>query len=226
MYIRMDWTTIILAGMVILLIYVLYIYFVSNSSIIQQSASLNGTNPAITSINSGQSTRYAYGIWVYVNTWNTTSNKIIFMRNNNIALYLDTKTPTLYCDIELMDQAQPQRVTVTNNFPLQSWTYVTISADNNIIDCYIDGKLVNSVKLNAFPQAPGPIQTDPVVLGSGWDAFVSGFQNWNGPIGPQEVWDNYMRGTGSAFSNFLSQYSINISVDKNSVQQSSYTMNL
>jgi hypothetical protein len=222
----MSWTTIILAIIVIVLIYILYVYFISKSSTIVQSASLKGTNPAITSINSGQSTRYAYGIWVYVDAWNTTSHKIIFMRNNNISVYLDTETPTLYCQIKLMDQNEPQTITITDNFPLQAWTYVTISADNNIIDCYVDGKLVNSVKLSAYPQAPGPIDNDPVVLGSGWDAYVSGFQNWSGPIGPQQAWDTYMSGTGSAFSGFLSQYSINLSVDKNSVQQSSYTMNL
>ena len=222
----MDWTTIILSLIVIVLIYILYVYFISSSTIIQQSASLTGSNPAITSINSGQSTRYAYGIWVYVNTWDTTSPKIIFSRNNNIAIYLDTNTPTLYCDIQLMDTEQPQRITVTNNFPLQTWTYVTVSADNNIIDCYMDGKLINSVKLNAYPSTPGTVQTDPVLLGSGWDAYVSGFQNWSGPIGPEEVWDNYMSGTGNAFTSFLSQYSLNLSVDKNNVQQSSYTMNL
>jgi hypothetical protein len=199
---------------------------VSNSSIIQQSASLKGTNPAITSINSGQSTRYAYGVWVYVDTWSTSNTKMIFSRNNNIAVYLDTDTPTLYCDIEIMNQTKPQHIKVTDNFPLQTWSYITISADNNIIDCYIDGKLVNSVKLNAYPATPGPVQTDPIMLGSEWDAYVSGFQNWTGPIGPEEVWDTYMSGTGNAFTSFLSQYSINLSVDKNNVQQSSYTMNL
>ena len=108
------------------------------------------------------------------------------MRNNNISVYLDSETPTLYCQIKLMDVVQPQTITITDNFPLQAWTYVTVSADNNIIDCYVDGKLVNSVKLSAYPQAPGPIDSDPVVLGSGWDAYVSGFQNWSGPIGPNK----------------------------------------
>jgi hypothetical protein len=161
-----------------------------------------------------------------VDAWDTTSHKIIFIRNNNISVYLDTNTPTLYCQIKLMDVNQPQTITITDNFPIQSWTYVTVSADNNIIDCYIDGKLVNSVKLSAFPQAPGPASTNPVNLGAGWDAYVSGFQNWSGPIGPQQVWDTYMSGMGSAFSGFLSQYSINLSVNKNAVQQSSYTWNL
>jgi len=222
----MNWTTIILAVIVIVLIYILYIYFVNQSNTLKQSASLKGTNPAITSINSGQSTRYAYSIWLYVDAWNTNSEKIIYMRNNNIAVYLDTVKPILYCDIKLTNEDLPQQITITDNFPLQAWTNIIVSADNNILDCYIDGKLVNSVKLQGYPQAPGAATTDPVVLGSGWDAYVSGFQNWNGPIGPQQAWDTYMNGAGSAVSGFFSQYSINISVDKNNVEQSTYTMNL
>ena len=222
----MNWTTIILAIIVIILIIVLYIYFVSKSSTIKQSASLKGTNPAITTLNSGQSTRYAYAIWVYVDAWNTTSQKTIFYRNNNIRVYLDSVKPILNCDITLMDSNQAQTISITDNFPIQAWTCIIISADNNVIDSYIDGKLVNSVKLKGYPQTPGDASKDPVVLGSGWDAYVSGFQNWSTPIGPEQAWDTYMSGSGSAISNFLSQYSINISVDKNNVQQSNYTMNL
>lgn len=220
-----TWTTIILAVIVIVLIYILYVYFVSKSSTLSQSASLKGTNASITSIPSGSSTRYAYSIWVYVNTWDTTSNKVIFARNNNIQLYLAKVQPTLYCDIKLSN-GETQQITVTENFPLQAWTNVIVSADNNIVDCYIDGKLVNSVQLSAYPQSPGTPQDDPVILGSGWDAYIAGFKNWSGPIGPQEAWDTYMAGSGSAVSNFLNAYSINISIDKNNVQESSYTWNL
>lgn len=218
-------TTIILAIIIIVLIYVLYVYFVSKSKTLASSASLKGTNPAITDISSGQSTRYAYSIWLYVNTWDTTSNKTVFLRNNNIQVYLGRDTPTLYCDI-MLSNGNTQTITVTDNFPLQAWTCIIVSADNNIIDTYIDGKLVNSVQLNSYPQSPGDPSTDPVVLGSGWDAYVSGFKNYSGPIGPQEAYDIYMTGSGSAVSSFLSAYSINVSIDKNNVEKSSYTWNL
>ena len=111
----MDWTTIILAIVIIILIYILYVYFVSQNTTLTSSASLKGTNPAITNINSGQSTRYAYSIWLYVDAWNTTSNKVIFMRNNNIAVYLDTVKPTLYCDIKLMNTTEDRKSTRLNS---------------------------------------------------------------------------------------------------------------
>ena len=225
----MEYTTIILAIIVIVLIYVLYVYFVKKSSVIASSASLNSgaTNQPITTLNSGQSTRYAYGIWVYVNTWDTTTTKTIFMRVGNIRLYLASNKPSLYCQIVQSPPAQPNTdILITDNFPIQKWVYVVVSADNMIIDSYLDGKLVNSTKLQNQPATPGTAANNPVVLGSGWDAYIAGFNNWSGPIGPQQAWDSYMSGNGNAVSRFFSQYSVNIAVNKDNVQQSSYTMNM
>lgn len=220
----MDYTTIVLVIIVLILIYVLYVYFIQKSTVIMATASLkSGTNSPITALNSGQSTRYAYGIWVYVNTWDTTSTKTIFSRPNNIALQLDANTPSLFC---IINQTPPsgQKILITDNFPIQKWVYVVVSADGNIIDCYLDGKLVNSTKLTNSPTTPDTPINAPVTLGSGWDAYIAGFQNWSGPIGPQQAWDSYMQGNGNAISNYFSQYSINIAVNKDNVQQSSYTV--
>ena len=63
----MSATTIILATIVIVLVYVLYVYFIDQGSDLATTASLmSGNNQPITTISSGQSTRYSYGIWVYV----------------------------------------------------------------------------------------------------------------------------------------------------------------
>ena len=223
----MDFTTIILAIIVIVLIYVLYVYFVKKSSVITSSASLkSGTNQPITTLNSGQSTRYAYGIWVYVNTWDTTTTKTIFMRTGNIRIYLASNQPSLYCQIVQNPASTQSDILITDNFPIQKWVYIVISSDNSIVDCYLDGKLVNSTKLQNQPATPGTAANNPVILGSGWNAYIAGFNNWNGPIGPQEAWDSYLSGNGNAMSRFFSQYSVNIAVNKDNVQQSSYTMNM
>ena len=227
----MSATTIILATIVIVLVYVLYVYYIDQGSDLASTASLmSGNNQPITSISSGQSTRYSYGIWVYVNTWNTTSKKVIFSRAGNLQLYLAPDRPTLYCDITFMKPnghgTQTQTIMITDNFAIQKWVYIAISSDNMIVDCYLDGKLVNSNKLANSPATPGTAANDPVMLGSGWDCYISGFKNTTSPVGPQQVWDNYMSGTENAVSNFFSSYSLNFSVDKNNVQQSSYSVSL
>ena len=116
------------------------IFFVSKSSVIDKSASLKESNEPITTINSGQSVRYAYGIWVYVNTWDTTREKTIFSRKDNIRLYLAANEPSLYCSITCMSKdgssLVDQNILITDNFGIQKWVYVVISSDNTIIDTY------------------------------------------------------------------------------------------
>lgn len=218
----MSITVIILVILVIALLYFLYIYFVKKSNTLTKSANLNTSNPPYTTLNSGQSTRYAYGIWVFVNTWNTTTEKTIFSRDGNIKVYLGKTTPSLYCSITQNPESKDQPILITDNFPIQTWTYVVISADGQIMDCYMDGKLVTSTKLTNAPQTPGT--SVGVNLGFGWDAYVAGFQNWNGPVGPQEVWNTYMQGNGSALSQYFGNYGMTLVVSKNNVDQSKYTV--
>jgi hypothetical protein len=223
----MDATTIIMIIIAVLLIYVLYVYFVKRSAVIAKSASLKaGNNPPITTLNSGQSTRYAYGIWVYVNTWDTVSQKTIFYRQqNSIMLYLDSSKPSLYCHIGTNPPTAPGEsgdILITDNFPVQKWVYIIVSVDTNIVDCYLDGKLITSNKLANSPVAPGLSSVDPIQLGSGWDAYIARFNNWAGPIGPQEAWDSYLSGNGSTVSRFLSAYGMTVSIYKDNIEQSSY----
>jgi hypothetical protein len=220
----MDTTTIIMIIVAVILIYVLYVYFVKKSALITASASLkSGNNAPITNINSAQSSQYTYGIWVYVNTWDTTSTKVIFQRQQgSIKLYLASNQPYLYCHIATNPASTGGDILITDNFPIQKWVYIVISSDTNIVDCYLDGKLVTSNKLSNSPVSPGLPAADPIILGSGWDAYVASFNNWAGPIGPQEAWDSYLSGNGSTVSRFFSSYGLTVTISKDNVQESSY----
>jgi len=222
----MGITTIILGVIVIILIYVLYVFYVKKSSVLVTTASLKKTNNPITALNAAQSTRYAYGIWVYINTWTTGGAKIIFSRDNNIKLYLDDSKPTLYCEIAQSPAPDPpQKIVLTDNFPVQKWVYVIISADDRIIDCYLDGKLVNSNKLKNAALTPASSSASPVNLGSGFDAYVAGFTTWSGPIGPQEAWNSYLSGNGgSSVSRMFTSYNVDVSIKKDNVEQSKFAL--
>ena len=206
-------TTIILAIIIIVLIYILYVYFVSKSKTLASSASLKGTNPAITDISSGQSTRYAYSIWLYVNTWDTTSNKVVFLRNNNIQVYLGRDTPTLYCDITLAN-GNTQTITITDNFPLQAWTCIIISADNNIVDTYIDGKLVNTHVLSGVPKMDKDADIEMTPDG-GFSGATSKFRYYSRTITPREAYEIYREGPGgNALTDLFNKYKLKLSFMK------------
>ena len=119
-----------------------------------------------------------------------------------------------------------QNILITDNFGIQKWVYVVISSDNTIVDAYIDGKLVNSTKLQTAPNQPATAKKRLLYMDKIGIVMLLDFKSWNKPIGPQEVWDNYMAGNSNAISQFFGSYSFTFGVNKDNVQQSSYTIGL
>jgi len=153
----MNTTLIFLGVVIVILVYVLYYYFTNMATTLQAQASLNLIVPAISNLNNATSTRYAYGIWVYINTWNTNVAHTIFSRSANLKIYLDQYAPILKCDIA-MSSGAPQTMVITDNFPLQKWTHIIISVDNQYVDAYLDGKLIQSHRFyTAAVGTAGPI---------------------------------------------------------------------
>uniref|UniRef100_A0A6C0B4B8 LamG-like jellyroll fold domain-containing protein n=1 Tax=viral metagenome TaxID=1070528 RepID=A0A6C0B4B8_9ZZZZ len=151
----MNVTVIALGILLLVLIYVLYLYLSPSYSSLITSASLLTNTPPLTGIESPTSPRYAYGLWLYVNSWNNTStNKYIFTRNNNIQLYLDKTQLNLYLDVYMNTGSGSGAwlstitapILITNNYPIQKWCYIVVSVDSAFIDCYLDGKLILSQK--------------------------------------------------------------------------------
>lgn len=216
-------------------------YFSGTSTTLQSSASLKTVTPNITPINNPTYTTYAYGLWLNINSWDSTVSKTIFSRAGNIKLYLDQNTPTLYCDL-IMSGGTPavQTMVITDNFPIQKWTHIIVSLDNQFMDVYLDGKLVKSQRFYTPPQSgnPGimpatpPDNPVPVTLGNtgagtfgAFDAYVAKFTRWTTPMDPQTAWNTYMSGNGgNTLANMFSSYNVNMNILKNNVQTASYSL--
>ena len=219
--------------LVIILLYVLYRFFGLQTTELITTASLTGSNPAIPIKNSPSGTRYAYGIWVYVNSWDTSVSKTIYDRANNIKLYFDNVSPTLKCDIAMNKaDSKPITVEITDSFPLQKWTQIIISVDNQYLDAYIDGKLVKSARAykedengNDMPKVPSASAAMSLGGGTVFDAYVSRFKHWTMPITPQIAWSSYMEGNGdSSLKSYVSSYGVNLSILKDNVEQSKFRL--
>jgi hypothetical protein len=233
----MNTIVIVLGIIIVFLVYLLFKYFTNTSISLKTDANLNTLVPGM-KVNNPQATRYAYGIWVYVNTWNTNVDHTIFKRDNNIKLYLDRNAPTLKCEITMTDNSKRYMI-ITDNFPLQKWVNVLISVDNQFVDAYIDGKLIRSRKvltvkfvngvqtvttINQPPDVNTLMYVGNAPSTNGWDAYASKFQQWSsGPIDPQSAWSYYMEGNGgSAVSSTLGNFGINIQLLKNNVENSKF----
>jgi hypothetical protein len=140
----MNVSAIIILILIVVLIFILYRYYSNTASTLQTTASLNGgALPAIPISDTPTSARYAYSIWVYVNTWDNQCDKVLFSRNGNLLLSLDTAQPTLRCNVVMQD-ATTQSVKLTDNFPIQKWVNIIVSFDGQFFDGYLNGKLVTS----------------------------------------------------------------------------------
>ena len=119
---------------------------------------------------------------------------------------------------------------ITDAFPLQKWTHVLLSVDNNYVDMYLDGKLVKSVKLSYIPTSPGPT-TVPIRVGKtkegnsvASDIFMSKFQLWSTPFSPQEAWNEYMKGNSSSMFGGMLAYGATLSLSKDNTVTNTVTL--
>jgi len=242
----MNYTIIILGVVVIILLYVLYKYFSTSASVISPLAKLNNANAPLPMPSTAGSANYSYNVWVFVNSWSN-DFKPIFSRidgksgltsaimtaeaaptgatSPQIALYLDQSTPTLKCFIKTNPVIDSQTITITSNFPIQSWVYVTVSVQGQYVDLYLQGKLVKSIQLARQAEVPSPDAT--VQLGTGTagpDINVAGFVYYPNALPPQQVWSNYLAGNGQNTLGTLSTYGVNVNLTSNGVAQNTFKL--
>lgn len=213
-----------LIAVVIILLYVLYVYYHASSAIASTMVNLNSTNVPVVINDNPSSFQYSFGVWIYVNSWNNNHSKPIFSIPNQLNLFFDTTTPTLYFDISQNCATSAASITppmiITNNFPIQKWTYVNVVVDNFFVDMYLDGKMVKSIKMNCMQYMPSITNTSiylggtPTVLN---DIMITKLFRWSYVLSPQDVWKNYMSGNGTSTS--FATYGANLDIMRNNSLQ-------
>jgi hypothetical protein len=227
---------VIVLGVILVVIILISVFskFFSGESALGKNANLQNGIPAIpvASLSKKDSANRTYSIWVYVNVWTAGINKMILGRSGDVLLYLDSDTATLKCKVSPDDAdigkakadggtgVIANTIDVTNNFPIQKWVFVTVAIDSGgVCDLYLDGKLVKSVKTSASTSVN---ETKPINFGSGHDTYVADAKFTPKALGPQDVWNSYSKGnSGSSMKN---SYNVNLSILKDNVATSSYSL--
>jgi len=242
----MNVVALILAIVVIILFYILYRFFMMKSTELTKTASLLDSITPIDIKTSPTNTRYTYGIWIYVNSWDAGIEKTIFKRTDNIRLYFEPTAPVLKCDITMSDGTTTTplpttTIEITDNFPIQKWVHIVTSVDNQYLDAYLDGKLVKSKRMHtaavaavtgvdpvaeSTPKGPGDVDVKMAIGGvTKFDAYIAKFHHWSSPLDPQTVWSTYKEGNGqSSMGNYISSYGIDLSILKDNVEESKYSI--
>jgi hypothetical protein len=137
----------------------------------------------------------------------------------NIGLRLGSTSPELLLEYKTTaaGDAGYQTLTVSNNFPIQTWVHVIVSVDNNYIDVYMNGKLVKSIQASLEAPSTGA----SIVYGLN-KAYLAKFVRNTSPIDPQTAWNNYTVGNGvsGSMSSLLGNYGATIIFNKDTAEYS------
>ena len=233
----MDYLIILLATLLIVVIAYMISTAVSSTTAISKEVDMKDKTADISasSLTRPDATRYAYNIWVYMDKpLALTSDAPIFNRKNDLGLFINGSTSTLklklYRRTGLNDAGTggsdiiPYQI--TNNFPLQKWTLITVSVDNSTIDMYLDGKLVKSVIDTTASKRHAPDGTSPITFGVLPGTYMTRFSRVLSPSDPQTAWGLYMEGSGSkrGLANLVNRYNVNLSLMKDNVLANSISL--
>lgn len=129
-------------GFLIIAVLMYYIYlFVNRETKIIKLNSTTSISEA--QINNPNSLVYTFSLWIYAKQIDELNDTNIFQYGNDITLNI---SPELHLRFS--------NITITEYFPLEQWVFVVISANKNILDFYLDGKLVKSIQLNTILNPP------------------------------------------------------------------------
>jgi len=215
----MNYTLVILGIVLLLVIYILYKVLDEKSRRVASKMDLNVTNQTVAVANTGKadSARYYISTWIYVNNLaDIASGTPIYKLENSSTKYLELSlTSSAVLQYKILDaNSQVQSYTIMSNFPLQKWMNVIVSVDNNIVDLYIDGKLIRSHKVEKGIQQMGKTGTN-IIFGSPIDAYLAKMERQPNAMDPTNAWNKYMEGNGgNYFSKMFANYGGNFTITK------------
>lgn len=220
----MNYTLIILGTILVVIAYILYKVIDEKGRSVASKVDLKSQEPEVRlSSVSGNPTspRYYISSWIYINA--LPANKSLFKIANGNTTYLDvsmSNTASLSYEINATTNATH---TIMDNFPLQKWVFLIISVDNNIVDLYIDGKLLRSHKIAGTVTSIN--EASAIHFGTPIDGFLAKMDREPRPINPSEAWDKYMDGNGgNYFSKMFANYGATFTITKDDLDVRQFQM--
>lgn len=224
----MNYTTIFLGtALVVLIMYMLFqSYFDGKQSLVSQTKLINMSPIEAEKVSKPNASILSYGIWVHIGQWSNNDNnddQTLFKRDTELEVYF---TNNAGLKIKVDDTATDYTdIVVTNNFPIQKWVHIGIVVDNQIMDVYLDGKMVKSVKLkqNIAPTENSiTYGTDSAIASN---THIAEHKRITYALDPKGMWDLYMEGNGmGGLTQAASEMNVNLSILKDGVESSKISL--
>lgn len=229
----MNYLFIILGIVAVIILYFIYSYlFPSRSRVTTKNYLANGVaNVSFEKLENPSSAKYSVEVWIYANSLSGirndyTENSGGGMENNRKGCIFEIYRKEdsggrNVCHLNLFKDGTlafynntytTLPTVVSTNFPLQRWVYVVISVDNRLVDLYLDGKLIRSVKIASWVVPASPNADSRFEFGNG-DIYIAGMNRTPTTTDSNTVFKNYMQGNAGLK---LPGYSVSLDFLKNS----------
>ena len=167
------------------------------------------------------SRKYSYEVWMYVYNFDGASKTVISRgsavdaNKNNIGIKIDGTSPKLSLDYTATASGATsiqKNIVITDNFPLQTWVHLIVSADDKFIDIYMNGKLIKSIQDASIDS---PSATTPINYGI-LNCYLAKLSKTIMATDPQTAWDKYSAGNGeNPMAKYLSSFGMSMTLQKN-----------
>ena len=232
----MNYTTIFLGtALVVLIMYMLFqSYFDGKQSLVSQTKLDKMAD--VTSVSKQNASILSYSIFVHIGQWTTGDNQTLFKRDTELEVYFTSNAGLRVKVIDGADATDAvvethSDIVVTNNFPIQKWVHIGIVVDNQIMDVYLDGKMVKSVQLK---KNISPTDNNNIEYGNTGNAtntaiatntHIAEHKRLTYAADPKEMWDLYMAGNGlGGLTKAASEMNVNLSILKDGVESSKISL--
>lgn len=213
----------------IILIVLIYVLYKLLSKTTTKISGFSDASTTITGASQPKTQNNAFSFWFYISSWTSGPKDPLIQLNQGTASYmsakLDTANNTLIIEIKSTKDSTTTVATVTiTDIRLQKWNHIIISVNGNVVDVYLDGKLVKTQIASAIPSTTSG-NFDPKIGGAGNKGFISSALYKNDYITPEEAWNIYSMGyTGAGLFDFVNRYKLNFSITKDDQEAVSFSV--
>jgi hypothetical protein len=223
----MNYTLIILGILLVVVIYILYkVISEKGKSVVNKLTSTESNGGmALNNLSKPNSSRYYLSWWLYIDQLSASGTNIFTIQYTvsgaaptvSVTVHVDENSKMTY---KLKDSSgtAETNLTMMENFPLQKWVYCVLSVDNDLVDIYIDGKMIRSQKMGFKVQHPSGESGDEIKFpqtDDGTKFYLAKMERVPQPMDPSNAWSKYMEGNGgNYFSRLFSNYGASFTITK------------
>jgi hypothetical protein len=241
----MEVTTILMGVVALLLVYVVWQYLTDSYTQIanMQKASVKTTLPASTLPPNNNPANFSMSMWFYITSWTCTatpSSSSSVDTSKRLFSIMGTSAEDMFsvklgaCQNDLMvriscintETTSQMSTCKVSNVPLQRWVCLIVSVYGKTLDIYLDGKLVRTCVLpNTSNALTSQSSLTNIVIGGGFDGFITSVKYKAAPVNPQEAWNIYSDGYGgSMLQDILNKYKLKLSFLVDNVEKQSVSI--